>query len=143
MNSPKRVGAVLAICLTAILTAPARAGDTLGADGVPHSQSEGLSAEAKAFLLENEAAMDRMMAAMHQPPMGDIDRDFVMMMIPHHQGAIDMARAVLRSSRNEPLRRLAHEIIITQEAEIRALRMTIEPHAPHPAAANTAGGDQQ
>lgn len=83
------------------------------------------SPEAEAFLAENGEAMSRMMEAMHVPPTGDVDKDFVTMMIPHHQGAIDMARAVLRSSRNEVLRRLAHEIIITQADEIRAMRLAI------------------
>ena len=49
----------------------------------------------------NEAAMTKMMAAMNVKPSGDVDRDFVAMMIPHHQGAIDMAQAfsALRSQR--------------------------------------------
>jgi uncharacterized protein (DUF305 family) len=45
-----------------------------------------------AFLAENQAAMDKMMAAMMIKPSGDVDRDFVAMMVPHHQGAIDMAQ---------------------------------------------------
>src|SRR5438445_13222045 len=52
------------------------------------------------FLAENSAAMDRMMTAMNIKPSGDIDADFVAMMIPHHQGAIDMALAQLRCGRN-------------------------------------------
>ncbi|MDB5832919.1 MAG: hypothetical protein JWR14_2749 [Caballeronia sp.] len=42
-------------------------------------------------------------------PSGDIDRDFTVMMIPHHQGAIDMAQAELRDGHNEQLRRIAQE----------------------------------
>lgn len=67
------------------------------------------------------------MRDMDVKPTGDVDRDFVAMMIPHHQGAIDMARAVLRSSRNETVRRLAQEIIVTQQDEIRAMRLAINP----------------
>jgi len=59
------------------------------------------------FLAENEAAMNTMMAAMTIKPSGDVDTDFVAMMVPHHQGAIDMAQAELRYGRNEQLRRLA------------------------------------
>ena len=44
------------------------------------------------FLAENDAAMNKMMADMAVKPTGDVDRDFVAMMVPHHQGAIDMAR---------------------------------------------------
>lgn len=60
-----------------------------------------------AFRAGNDVAMARMMAAMHAAPSGDVDRDFVMMMVPHHQGAIDMAMALLRHGRNERLKRLA------------------------------------
>jgi len=53
------------------------------------------------------------------------------MMIPHHQGAIDMAQAELRYGRNEQLRRLAQEIIVTQQQEIVAMRLALgEPSAP-------------
>jgi uncharacterized protein (DUF305 family) len=51
-----------------------------------------------AFIAENDEAMERMMTAMHVSPTGDVDHDFVAMMIPHHQGAIDMARADSRLS---------------------------------------------
>ena len=44
----------------------------------------------KPYLAEIQAAMDKMMAGMMAPPSGDVDRDFVTMMRPHHQGAIDM-----------------------------------------------------
>ena len=59
------------------------------------------------FLSENEAAIGKMMAAMTAGPIGDVDRDFVAMMVSHHQGAIDMAVALLRDSRSERLKRLA------------------------------------
>jgi uncharacterized protein (DUF305 family) len=53
------------------------------------------------------------------------------MMVPHHQGAIDMAVAVLRFGRNERIRRLAQEIIITQQQEIAAMRLAVgEPLPP-------------
>jgi hypothetical protein len=51
--------------------------------------------------------------------------------VPHHQGAIDMALAVLRYGRNEQLRRLAQEIIVTQQQEIAAMRLAVgEPLPP-------------
>lgn len=78
-----------------------------------------------AFLRDNATAMDRMMAAMDAPPTGDIDRDFVAMMVPHHQGAIDMAQLVLRYGRNEQIRRIAQEIIVTQQQEIVAMRRAV------------------
>ncbi len=83
------------------------------------------------FLAQNDAAMTRMMHAMAIKPTGDVDRDFVAMMVPHHQGAIDMALAELRYGRNERLRRLAQEIIVTQQQEIAAMRLAVgEPLPP-------------
>ena len=83
------------------------------------------------FLTENDAAMKKMMAAMHITPSGDVDTDFVAMMVPHHQGAIDMAQAQLRYGRNEQLRRIAQEIIVTQLQEIEAMRLALgQPLSP-------------
>src|SRR5664279_1777815 len=75
------------------------------------------------FLRENEAAMTRMMDGMAARPTGDIDRDFVAMMVPHHQGAIDMAVLELRYGSSEQLRRIAQEIIVEQMQEIAAMKL--------------------
>lgn len=77
------------------------------------------------FNRDNAAAMQRMMAAMHSPSTGDVDRDFVAMMTPHHLGAIEMARLELRYGRNEQLRRMAQEIIVTQQQEIEAMSFAL------------------
>jgi Domain of unknown function (DUF305) len=83
------------------------------------------------FLAENDAAMSKMMAEMKITPSGDVDADFVAMMVPHHQGAIDMAKAELRYGRNEQLRRIAQEIIVTQQQEIAAMRVALgQPLSP-------------
>jgi Domain of unknown function (DUF305) len=79
----------------------------------------------KAFLAENDAAMTKMMNDMAAKPSGDIDRDFVAMMTPHHQGAIDMAVIELRYGKNEQLRRIAQEIIVDQMQEIQAMKLAI------------------
>lgn len=96
------------------------------------------------FLSEKDAAMRKMMAAMHITPSGDVDTDFVAMMIPHHQGAIDMAMAELRHGRNERVKRLAQEIIVTQTQEIQAMRLglgqsggALGPSPDSPAAGGT------
>jgi hypothetical protein len=86
--------------------------------------------EETAFLSENDAAMTKMMAAMEIQPSGDVDADFVAMMAPHHQGAIDMAQAELRYGHNEQLRRLAQEIIVTQQQEIAAMRLALGQPLP-------------
>ena len=78
------------------------------------------------FLDANNAAMKTMMSAMAIRPSGDVDADFAAMMIPHHQGAIDMAKAELQYGINERLRRIAQEIIIDQQQEIAAMRLAVE-----------------
>ena len=77
------------------------------------------------FLRENAAAMTKMMAAMAVTPSGDVDRDFVATMVPHHQGAIEMAQAELRYGHNEQLRRLAQEIIVAQTQEIAVMHQAL------------------
>ena len=89
------------------------------------------------FLAENSAAMDKMMAAMEIKPSGDVDRDFAAMMIPHHQGAIDMAQAELRYGHNEQLRRIAQEIIVDQQQEIAAMDIAVNAPLPPSQAAPT------
>src|SRR6266702_8926704 len=89
------------------------------------------------FLSENDAAMNKMMADMTIKPTGDVDRDFVAMMVPHHQGAIDMARAELKYGRNEQLRRMAQEIIVTQQQEIAAMRLAVGDPLPPSASSPT------
>jgi hypothetical protein len=89
------------------------------------------SPEEASFLAENDAAMTKMMRGMEIEPSGDVDRDFVAMMVAHHQGAIDMAQAELRYGRNEQLRRLAQEIIVTQQQEIAVMRLALgQPTTP-------------
>src|SRR5215470_11368343 len=82
------------------------------------------------FMKENEAAMKKMMAAMAVQPSGNVDRDFVAMMVPHHQGAIEMAQAELRYGRNEQLRRIAQEIVVDQTQEITAMQLAIGDPKP-------------
>ncbi len=72
-----------------------------------------------------DQAMDLMHEGMMVAPTGDPDRDFARMMIPHHQGAIDMALVELRFGRDERLRRLAQGIIVEQGQEIRVMQAAI------------------
>ena len=89
------------------------------------SRAPAASATEATYLAENVDAMTKMMFDMRIRPSGDIDRDFVAMMTPHHQGAVEMARAELRYGHNERLRRIAQEIIITQLQEIAAMRLAV------------------
>lgn len=95
-----------------------------------------VASDEKPYLTEVNAAMERMMAGMMVAPSGNVDADFVTMMLPHHQGAIDMAVAELRYGKNEQLKRIAQEIIVDQQQEIAAMRLALgqplPPSAPVP-----------
>ena len=78
------------------------------------------------FSADNAKAMDRMMAAMTVRSSGNVDRDFVSTMVPHHRGAIEMALAELRFGTDETLRRMAQEIIVEQQQEIAAMQLVAE-----------------
>ena len=141
MNSPIRHFATLGavILATGFVTAaqfPASAQDgSLSVPDICTTTQSAVSEEAP-FLTENDAAMKKMMNDMAVKPTGDVDSDFVAMMVPHHQGAIDMAIAVLRYGRNAQIRRLAQEIIVPQQQEIAAMRLAVGesplPSVPSP-----------
>ena len=82
-------------------------------------------------------AVARMHVAMDVPFSGDADRDFARMMIPHHQGAIDMAMVELRCGKDERLRRLAQEIIVEQQQEITVMHLALGDALPAGTAAPT------
>jgi uncharacterized protein (DUF305 family) len=81
---------------------------------------------ALAFTTQMMQAMDRMDAGMMAAkPTGDPDRDFAAMMIPHHQGAVDMAKLQLIYGRDPVLRRLAQAIIVEQQQEIELMQRSL------------------
>jgi uncharacterized protein (DUF305 family) len=74
-------------------------------------------------------SMDRMHAAMTSiEPSGVDDTDFVRLMLPHHQAAIDMAKSELIYGNDPQIRRLAQEIIIDQQSEIQLMQLWIKQH---------------
>ena len=80
------------------------------------------AAAATPFQRDMDAGMARMMEDMHSPGYsGDADADFLAMMIPHHAGAVDMARLVLQHGHDPATRQLAEEIIATQTVEIQSM----------------------
>lgn len=102
------------------------------ADDASHSSMANMNATGHeaAYIAENAAAMNKMMADMDVQPTGDVDRDFVAMMTPHHQGAIDMAVAVVKHGKNERIREIAQKIIADQQQEIVAMKLAIGEPAP-------------
>src|SRR5262249_6535613 len=77
------------------------------------------------------ASMDKMhiaMAAIEQS--GNADVDFVRLMLPHHQGAIDMAKVQLLHGQDPQMRRLAQEIITDQQLEIEVMQRWLKAHEP-------------
>jgi hypothetical protein len=73
------------------------------------------------------AGMLRMHEDMLRPaPTGDADRDFLAMMIPHHEGAVEMARLLLIHGNDPLVRRLAEDIIASQRAEIEAMKARLQ-----------------
>ena len=76
------------------------------------------------FLSAMHASMKQMDKNMQAAPMnGDADHDFAAMMMPHHQGAIEMAKAELLYGKDPVMRRLAQEILVDQQSEIDAMQL--------------------
>src|SRR5712675_3568527 len=136
---------VIALATTASVAAtsfalaqdPTRAYHVRGAMPIQYVADRPDYSSEQPFLSENDTAMNKMMADMTIKPTGDVDRDFVAMMVPHHQGAIDMAKAELKYGHNEQLRRLAQEIVVTQQQEIPAMRLAIGDKLPPSVASPT------
>jgi uncharacterized protein (DUF305 family) len=109
------LAAVLALSLSGGAAVAQHAGH--GAAPAPAAAAQD-APSTKAF----KEAMTRMHGAMAIPYTGNTDRDFAAGMIPHHQGAIDMARIELQHGTDPAMRKLAEEIIAAQEKEIAQLR---------------------
>ena len=81
---------------------------------IAHANHEGSAAD-EALVAAHHKMMDGMG---NLKPTGNPDKDFVMMMIPHHQGAIDMAKVEVQYGHDEKIRALAEAIIAAPEKEI-------------------------
>ena len=91
------------------------------ASGTPRSVSE----EDKS---ESQRNMEKMHKDMMIEPTGDADVDFVQGMIPHHQGAVDMAKIVLKEGKDPEIKKFAQDIIDAQEKEIIFMKDWLKKH---------------
>jgi YVTN family beta-propeller protein len=85
----------------------------------------GANSDFTATLMQSMSTMDLEMMAAHMT--GNPDHDFAAMMIPHHQGAINMAEPFLLHGKDPVLRRLANEIVVTQAQELDVMRRRLAP----------------
>jgi hypothetical protein len=140
------------VLLAALLAAFLATGSLVACSGEPQSLASYIAAicatrfrsapAAEApYLADNVAAMTKMMIDMGIRPSGDVDADFVAMMVPHHQGAIEMARAELRYGHNDQLKRMAQEIIVTQFQEIATMHLVLSQPLPAGQSDRTVAGD--
>lgn len=109
---------------------PTRTDHVRGTMPIQHVADQPDHSGEQLFLSENDASMRKMMADMMIKPTGDVDHDFVAMMVPHHQGAVDMAKAELNYGHNVQLRRLAQQIVATQQQEITVMRNAVTDGQP-------------
>jgi uncharacterized protein (DUF305 family) len=105
----------------------ALAGVVYAHDGhMHHMSAPATSATDQSFDAQMARAMARMDRDMSVSPSGNYDRDFAAMMIPHHQGAVDMARVELQFGKDPVLRRLAQAIIVEQLQEIDVMKRQLQ-----------------
>ena len=113
-------GFLVPLILVCSIASPAR-------QGLPSSQKEHNAGTAGP---EIEEAMEKMHARMASiKPSRDSDADFVKLMLPHHQAALDMAKSELTYGKDPQMRRLAQEIVTDQQSEIELMQLWLERHS--------------
>ena len=107
---------------------------TLVIKGQHAMHKHAIKSEDESAWAELESSMEKMHLAMHSiAASNNSDADFVRLMIPHHQAAIDMARTQLLYGKDAQMRRLAQEIIADQQSEIELMNLWLNEHRFDPA----------
>ena len=91
-----------------------------------HSSSASSKVTATTSTKKYQQINDNMHTSMDIKFTGDADKDFLAAMIPHHQGAVDMAEVVLQHGKNPKIRQLAQEIITMQKKEIAEMKQLLK-----------------
>ena len=118
----------IAVLLTA-LAGPAVAQQPMPGSGMPmEPAATGTNASPSSAAFK--AADETMMRDMNRPMTGNADQDFVAGMLPHHQGAVGLAKIELQYGKSPEMRRLAQGIVAAQEKEIAQMRAWQKRHPP-------------
>jgi uncharacterized protein (DUF305 family) len=106
---------------------------TLVIKGQHAMHKHAIKSESDSAWAELQSSMEKMHLAMHSiATSGNSDADFVRLMIPHHQAAIDMAKTQLLYGKDPQMRRLAQEIIVDQQSEIELMNLWLKEHRLDP-----------
>lgn len=128
MKPTARQVLLAATVLLASATAGAHQGHVHGAAATP-APPQFVASTAKPFAALMDDAMAVMDDGMRRAPVNGLpEHDFVSMMIPHHQGAVDMAKALLLTTRDPALRNMAQGIVAEQQIEIQLMQQWLREH---------------
>jgi uncharacterized protein (DUF305 family) len=127
----KRTTTILFALASAVWSAAAYAQTAPSHDAMPGMKMEssapaaGNSPSTAAFQAADHSMMSGMSSIQYT---GDADRDFVAHMIPHHEGAVEMAKVELKYGKDAKLRKLAKDIIAAQDKEIAFMKQWLAAH---------------